>query len=326
MAEADLLALLDERGYTAAQVLENTCVKRTSRPVRAALLCPFLGRVRQSVRLSARLNTSFQHPAHPAVLENAAWWIPSLVKEHVMAQLATIGAPAPVLAVVNGVPTTTSTDVARYFGKQHQDVLRAIDNLRAQLPPEPLRNFAEGSYTLPATGDQQHKLYRLTRDGFTLLAMGFTGKRALQFKLAYIDAFNRMEQALHTADPERVKLAQSLAAEVAAVASRTVFEAVLSGSGEWWRFSRYLFSLHWEPGQAKPTKSWAQAIQDDDMVTSMRELPARILEPGGMLVSDAELANLAAACNQKLARRFQTKTTDSAQLTGAGSYRKEVAP
>lgn len=59
-----------------------------------------------------------------------------------------------------------------------------------------LRNFAEGYYTLPQTGTQQHPYYNLTRDGFFLLAMGFTGKKALQFKLAYIDAFNRMEAQL----------------------------------------------------------------------------------------------------------------------------------
>ena len=113
-----------------------------------------------------------------------------------MAASASLGAPAPVLAIVDGIPTTTSLEVARHFNRPHDEVLRRVRNLVAQLDGEPLRNFAEGSYTLPITGDQQHPMYRLTRDGFTLLAMGFTGKRALQFKLAYIDAFNRMEAEL----------------------------------------------------------------------------------------------------------------------------------
>jgi Rha family phage regulatory protein len=122
-----------------------------------------------------------------------------------MANIATLGASAPTLTVVDGVPTTTSTDVARFFVKQHRDVLRAIENLTTQLPGEPLRNFAQGSYTLPETGDQQHKMYRLTKDGFALLAMGFTGKKALAFKLAYLDAFNQMETALagERRDPDR---------------------------------------------------------------------------------------------------------------------------
>ncbi|WP_265280656.1 Rha family transcriptional regulator [Verminephrobacter aporrectodeae] len=104
-------------------------------------------------------------------------------------------ATAPTIAIVDGVPTTTSTDVAQHFGKPHRVVLHAIERLIAQLPSAPLRNFVQGVYTLPETGDQQHKMYRLNRDGFTLLAMGFTGKRALQFKLDYIIAFNKMEAA-----------------------------------------------------------------------------------------------------------------------------------
>ena len=107
--------------------------------------------------------------------------------------LASLCAIALVLSVVDGKPTTTSLDIARHFGKLHRDVLRAIENLLPGLPPEHQRNFAQGVYTLPETGDQQHNMYRMNRDGFVVLAMGFTGKKALQFKLAYIDAFNKME-------------------------------------------------------------------------------------------------------------------------------------
>ena len=110
--------------------------------------------------------------------------------------LTPLCAIALVLAVVDGKPTTTSLDIARHFGKRHDDVLRLIRNLLPQLPADALRNFAEGFYTLPNTGEQQHPMYRITRDGFTLLAMGFTGKKALQFKLAYIDAFNQLEAEL----------------------------------------------------------------------------------------------------------------------------------
>ena len=112
---------------------------------------------------------------------------------------AYLRASAPTLAVVDGIPTTTSVDLARHFGKQHRNVVQSIEGLIAQLPAGALLNFQQGVYTLPETGDQQHKMYRLTRDGFALLAMGFTGKRALQFKLAYIEAFNRMEEQLSQA-------------------------------------------------------------------------------------------------------------------------------
>lgn len=122
------------------------------------------------------------------VVANHSPWRPIMA-------LAPLGALAPVLAVVNGTPTTTSADVARHFGKRHDDVLKAIRNLLPQLPDGGVRNFAETPYTDPQNG-QQYPAYRLSRDGFTLLAMGFTGKRALAFKLAYIDAFNRMEAEL----------------------------------------------------------------------------------------------------------------------------------
>lgn len=94
---------------------------------------------------------------------------------------------APVLTVIDGKATTLSTDVARHFGKRHDDVLRAISNLCAQLDKERLRNFAETVETRPNPSGGapiESRAYRLTRDGFTLLAMGFTGKRALQFNPA----------------------------------------------------------------------------------------------------------------------------------------------
>ncbi|MDO5288506.1 MAG: Rha family transcriptional regulator [Pseudomonadota bacterium] len=123
---------------------------------------------------------------------------------------ASVPAFAPTLAVVDGKATTLSTDVARHFGKRHDHVLRDIDNLRAQMDENHLPNFGETveKRENPSGGAPiESRAYRLTRDGFTLLAMGFTGKRALAFKLAYIDAFNRMEAAL-LAPPATITPAQ----------------------------------------------------------------------------------------------------------------------
>lgn len=118
-----------------------------------------------------------------------------------MAQL-TLGtsvASTPTLCAVNGTVTALSTDVASHFGKQHNNVLRDIENLLQELPADRLLNFEQTVVERPnpAGGAPiQSRAYRLTRDGFTLLAMGFTGKKALAFKLAYLDAFNRMEAEL----------------------------------------------------------------------------------------------------------------------------------
>jgi Rha family phage regulatory protein len=91
--------------------------------------------------------------------------------------------------------TTDSTKVAAVFGKPHNDLLKAIRALIAQLPADRQGYFSQtvASRINPSGGaDIESTCYRITRDGFTLLAMGFTGKRALEFKLAYLDAFNAM--------------------------------------------------------------------------------------------------------------------------------------
>ena len=105
----------------------------------------------------------------------------------------------PVVTVVDGSVTTLSTDVATFFEKPHNDVLKAIRQIVLNLPEERLGNFSQTVVTRanPSGGAPiKSKAYRLTRDGFTFLAMGFTGARAQEFKWAYIDAFNKMEAAL----------------------------------------------------------------------------------------------------------------------------------
>jgi len=88
---------------------------------------------------------------------------------------------------------TTSLIVAEVFGKRHDRVLEAIRNFIADLP-EGAPFFRETSYT--DLSNRAQAAYEMNRDGFSLLAMGFTGKKALGFKLKYIEAFNKMERAL----------------------------------------------------------------------------------------------------------------------------------
>lgn len=119
-----------------------------------------------------------------------------------MSANVSLRASAPTLSVIDGIPTTLSTEVAAMFGKRHAHVLRDIENLIAQLPPERQPNFGLTSIEIPGPNGatRQSPAYRLTRDGFTLLAMGFTGSKALAFKLAYIEAFNKMEHMLRGGD------------------------------------------------------------------------------------------------------------------------------
>ncbi|ACH39992.1 phage regulatory protein, Rha family [Citrifermentans bemidjiense Bem] len=91
---------------------------------------------------------------------------------------------------------TTSVVVAQVFGKRHKDVLRAITNLLADLEGEGVsrRSFAPRDYT--DERGKTYQMYEMDRDGYSLLAMGFNGRKALRFKAQYIDAFNKMERAL----------------------------------------------------------------------------------------------------------------------------------
>ena len=100
--------------------------------------------------------------------------------------------------IVDGKAVTTSRKVAEVFEKQHKNVLLAIREL--EIPEEYRKlNFQPSVYEQPnPSGGKpiQQPEYLITRDGFTILAMGFTGKKAMQFKIAYIEAFNAMEKAL----------------------------------------------------------------------------------------------------------------------------------
>lgn len=98
-----------------------------------------------------------------------------------------------ILSTQNGEPVASSRQIAESFGKEHKDVLRAIENIKAQNCAL-ASMFFETTYTA-GTG-KAYPMYLMNRDGFTLLAMGFTGKAALEWKLKYIAAFNEMEKQL----------------------------------------------------------------------------------------------------------------------------------
>ena len=108
------------------------------------------------------------------------------------------------VVIENNQVLTDSRIVAEQFGKNHKDVMRDVRNLMAQLEDErkiaPM--FIETTYS--DKYGRTKPQYLMNRDGFSLLAMGFTGKKALQFKLNFIDAFKRMEEQLkaRTAQPQ----------------------------------------------------------------------------------------------------------------------------
>lgn len=107
----------------------------------------------------------------------------------------------------DGQILASSLEVAEKFGKEHSKVKRSIKSFEKDVA-----NFGEMfklSYYEDSYGRSQEE-YNMNRDGFSLLAMGFTGKKALEWKLKYIDAFNKMEDTLKSGDylseEEKLKL------------------------------------------------------------------------------------------------------------------------
>lgn len=100
------------------------------------------------------------------------------------------------------VTIVTSLDIAETFNKEHRRVLQDIRELECS-DEFRLHNFVQSTYS----NQQKHKqpMFYITRDGFTLLAMGYTGEKAMKFKEGYIRQFNAMEKALIGKMKEREK-------------------------------------------------------------------------------------------------------------------------
>lgn len=97
-----------------------------------------------------------------------------------------------VLSTQNGEPVASSREIAKRFGKEHKHVLAAIRQILVA-ENSATKFFHEGTFEYRG---QKFPEYLMNRDGFSLLAMGFTGKEAVQWKLKYIAAFNAMEKQL----------------------------------------------------------------------------------------------------------------------------------
>lgn len=107
---------------------------------------------------------------------------------------------------VNDQALTNSLLVAKSFGKEHKHVLDSIRKLIegcAEISADPM--FEETSYVNKQNG-QTYPMYLMNRDGFTLLVMDFKGKKAMQFKLEYINAFNNMEAQIKASQKPKSQL------------------------------------------------------------------------------------------------------------------------
>lgn len=108
-----------------------------------------------------------------------------------------------VIIVENGEPMTTSLEVAKYFDKEHRDVLRAIDNIIEKglrnitqtLKEKAMAYFELGEY-VNEQNHQTYRMYKMNQKGFSLLAGGFTDKKFMEYKVMFVEQFDDMQKQL----------------------------------------------------------------------------------------------------------------------------------
>ena len=131
------------------------------------------------------------------------------------------------------VNVVSSLDIAETFEKEHKHVLEDIRRISDSISTAEISAlFYESSYT--ANNGKKNPMYYMNRDGFTLLVMGYTGEKAMKFKLAYINQFNQMEKMLQGKLIEREK----------GIVVRQAFTKILKESGENDRLHGHAYSLY----------------------------------------------------------------------------------
>jgi Rha family phage regulatory protein len=195
---------------------------------------------------------------------------------------------APAVTIYNGIPTVLSTNIADVFGKRHDHVLRDIESILKTTPEERLNNFIKINIEKPANlgnGVVKYRAYALTKEGFTFLAMGFTGTKAAQFKWAYIDEFKRMEEALRaptdqsalitTTEQYEIRKAIKSRAKNSSVHYQTVYNALY----DYFKIASYKDLRH---DQMKA------ALALIETCTLKPQLPAPTLAEGSVILSAQE--------------------------------------
>lgn len=190
--------------------------------------------------------------------------------------------------VVEGRPVTSSRIVAEYFGKQHHHVVRDIRTLISQKPDlERNANFGECSETINLANGatRQVPFFWMDRKGFSLLAMGFTGAKALDFKCAFYDQFERMEEALRapsdqsalitTTEQYEIRKAIKARAKNSSVHYQTVYNALY----DYFKIASYKDLRH---DQMKA------ALALIETCTLKPQLPAPTIPEGSIILSDKD--------------------------------------
>lgn len=180
------------------------------------------------------------------------------------------------LQTENGQVVVSSRVVAERFGKRHSDVVRAIENKIESLTTQncEVKNLtAENSEvnlsklfipTKYVHNGNEYKEYLLTRDGFTFIVMGFTGAEADIWKLKYIEAFNKMEQAIHSLGVQQLERSYVLLNERFNAFSESLTEKInkLEAQAEFNHRPSHATKISWN----KVIKSYAKCPADEENI------------------------------------------------------------
>ena len=215
---------------------------------------------------------------------------------------------------------TDSRKVAEVFEKEHRTVLRSIDNMKKDV-----RNFVQmfKETEAPDSYGRMQRIYYLNRDGLSLLAMGFTGKKALKWKIEYIEAFNEMEKALNAKPQNKMQI---MADEL---------EATLNVSKAMQEFFKMDESTAKIFALRTGLNGSYKAIDSKTVDTFIKQLPASETNSVALLTA-TDLANeLSSQLNKKISSRtvnqvlsdlgYQTKINKSWTLTDkANDYANQI--
>lgn len=170
----------------------------------------------------------------------------------------------------------TSLDIAETFGKEHKRVLQDIRELECS---EDFRqhNFVQSSYV--NSQNKKQPMYYVTRDGFTLLAMGYTGEKAMKFKEGYIRQFNAMEKLLIGKIKEREK----------GIAVRQAFTKAIQQSSENERMHGHAYSTYTDVIYKSIFGKNAKQLRDEFGISKKESMRDYFSEEDLVKVQNAEM-------------------------------------
>ena len=176
-----------------------------------------------------------------------------------------------VLSMQSGEPVASSRQIADNFEKRHDHVMRDIDAIKKDVP-----NFGEMFFETTAlySYGREQRAYLMNRDGFTLLAMGFTGKAALEWKLKYIAAFNEMEKKL-TEQPQLTR-------------SQLLATALIAAHEELEEKDKRIELLTADTERMKPKEIFSDAVSTSQNSILVGE-PAKLLKQNGIEIGEKRL-------------------------------------